>query len=160
MVQKQTFYNEVVKVPMILWWPNHIPAGQQIAASISTQALIPTLLDLAGLPVPEGQVSYAENVQNATEPSAEIIHSEFIINPLDDYQNKVELMAERNGIKLVVQWSVEKQFEDAFLFVTETDPHEQKNQINDPKYADVAAELMESVRQRVAQLQRLHTKWQ
>lgn len=159
LVQKQTFFNEVVKVPFIFWWPNHIPAGQQIHSTVSTQALLPTLLDLVGLPVPQNKVSYADCLRSAEEPPETVVHSTFIINPLNDYQDKVELMAELNGVKLVVQWSPEKQFEDYFLYVAATDPHEQKNQINDPQYADAVARLKESLNERVALLQACHPKW-
>lgn len=43
-----------VRVPMLIRWPGHIQAGLRIDRIASHIDLLPTLLDLAGLPVPAG----------------------------------------------------------------------------------------------------------
>lgn len=40
-------------VPLMFVWPGHIPGGRRIRTPVSLLDLLPTLLDLAGLPQPE-----------------------------------------------------------------------------------------------------------
>jgi arylsulfatase A-like enzyme len=50
-----SLYREVLHVPLIFWWPGHIPEGKRIEVPVSNVALPPTLLDLIGA---EGQTSF------------------------------------------------------------------------------------------------------
>ncbi|MCB0077586.1 MAG: sulfatase [Anaerolineales bacterium] len=45
-------YDTVVHVPLIARWPGKIPAGRRVSPLISTHDLAPTLLEAAGLPIP------------------------------------------------------------------------------------------------------------
>jgi arylsulfatase A-like enzyme len=51
---KNTFYDEAVRVPFLMRWPGHISAGSVSDACLNTPDIMPTLLSLLGLPVPEG----------------------------------------------------------------------------------------------------------
>jgi len=46
------FYEGLVRVPLIWRWPGHVAAGQKSDALVELMDKAPTLLDLAGLPVP------------------------------------------------------------------------------------------------------------
>jgi arylsulfatase A-like enzyme len=46
-------YGEMLNVPLILWWPKGIAGGAEIADTVQTIDLMPTLLELSRLPVPE-----------------------------------------------------------------------------------------------------------
>ena len=46
-------YGELNRVPMLIWGPGRVPAGLKIDAVVQTIDLMPTLLDLSGLPIPE-----------------------------------------------------------------------------------------------------------
>jgi arylsulfatase A-like enzyme len=46
-------YAEVRRVPLLMIWPGHLPAGVVIDQPVSLLDLTPTILDLAGLPAPE-----------------------------------------------------------------------------------------------------------
>ena len=48
-----TVYGELNQVPLILWAPGFVPAGVRLDGPVQTIDLMPTLLDLSGLPVPE-----------------------------------------------------------------------------------------------------------
>lgn len=50
-------YDETIRVPLIMQWPETLPAGRVISAQVRTVDLAPTLFELAGLiwPVPEAQ---------------------------------------------------------------------------------------------------------
>ena len=41
------------RIPLIFIWPNHIPAGQRFTEAVSMIDVLPTVLDLVGLPLPE-----------------------------------------------------------------------------------------------------------
>jgi arylsulfatase A-like enzyme len=52
---KTIFYDEAVRVPLLMRWPDRVPAGAVQDVPLGTVDIMPTLLGLAGLPVP-GQV--------------------------------------------------------------------------------------------------------
>jgi len=47
------FYEGLVRVPLIWRWPNHFRAGVQSDALVELTDIAPTLLELAGLPIPD-----------------------------------------------------------------------------------------------------------
>jgi arylsulfatase A-like enzyme len=53
-MKKNIFYDEAARVPFVVRQPWRIPAGLVSDACLSTPDIMPTLLSLAGLPVPEG----------------------------------------------------------------------------------------------------------
>jgi arylsulfatase A-like enzyme len=46
-------YGEMLNVPLALWWPGGIPAGIEVEQTVQSIDLMPTLLELSGLEVPE-----------------------------------------------------------------------------------------------------------
>jgi len=48
-----TVYGEQTKIPLLLWGPGKIPGGQVVSETVRSIDLMPTLLELSGLPVPE-----------------------------------------------------------------------------------------------------------
>lgn len=54
MFHGQTVYGELVKVPLVLRYPGVVPAGAKVDETVELIDLMPTLLDLSGLPIPEG----------------------------------------------------------------------------------------------------------
>ena len=49
-------FDGILRVPLIWSWPGRFPAGVQSDALVSLLDVAPTVLDLAGVPVPEGTV--------------------------------------------------------------------------------------------------------
>jgi arylsulfatase A-like enzyme len=47
------FYDEIVRVPLLMHWPKGIRGGRRVKTLVNNVDLMPTLLDYAGLPVPE-----------------------------------------------------------------------------------------------------------
>ena len=43
-----SLYREVIHVPMIFWWPDHVPAGERVTVSVSIAAIPATVLDIIG----------------------------------------------------------------------------------------------------------------
>ncbi len=52
-VFKLTFYDPAVRVPFLIRWPAHIPAGAASDACMGTVDIMPTLLGLMALPIPK-----------------------------------------------------------------------------------------------------------
>jgi arylsulfatase A-like enzyme len=51
-VFKMTFYEEAARVPFIIRWPGHVPAGAVSDACMATPDIMPTLLALCGRKIP------------------------------------------------------------------------------------------------------------
>ena len=49
----QSVYGELTRVPLILWAPGRLPAGRQVDETVRTIDLMPTLLELSGVGVPD-----------------------------------------------------------------------------------------------------------
>jgi arylsulfatase A len=47
-------YEGGLRIPLIVRWPGHVPAGKMVDAPVINTDWIPTLMDLAGLPAPLG----------------------------------------------------------------------------------------------------------
>jgi len=47
-------YEATVRVPLILSYPPSLPAGEVVAAQARTIDIVPTVLDIAGIPIPAG----------------------------------------------------------------------------------------------------------
>ncbi len=47
-------YDETYRIPLIVRWPGHIPAGTECDAFVSLVDLMPTMLDMAGVGIPDG----------------------------------------------------------------------------------------------------------
>ena len=54
MFHGQTVYGELTNMPLIVWGPRFVPRGVEVAATVETVDVMPTILDLAGLPHPDG----------------------------------------------------------------------------------------------------------
>ncbi|HEV8629872.1 MAG TPA: sulfatase [Thermoanaerobaculia bacterium] len=48
----QSTYGELANVPLLLWRPGVVPAGKVVGETVEIIDVMPTILDLAGLPVP------------------------------------------------------------------------------------------------------------
>ncbi len=46
-------YGELSQVPMMLWGPSYVPAGRRVETTVQTIDLMPTMLELSGLPASE-----------------------------------------------------------------------------------------------------------
>jgi arylsulfatase A-like enzyme len=49
----RTAYGEMMRVPLILWGPGHVPGGLDVQEPVQLVDVMPTLLETSGLPVPK-----------------------------------------------------------------------------------------------------------
>jgi arylsulfatase A-like enzyme len=50
----QSLYGELTGVPLIFWWPGVLPAGRVVPDTVELIDVLPTVLELSGLPAPLG----------------------------------------------------------------------------------------------------------
>lgn len=62
-----TLYQELVRIPLVLWWPNKLPRGRVIEGLVRSLDIAPTILELAGIPIPKEMLG---------EKMAEVIRGE------------------------------------------------------------------------------------
>ncbi len=63
-------HEELVQVPLLVRWPGRVAAGTKVDRAVQTVDIFPTLVELAGLPVPEGLVgrSFAPELLGSSSP--------------------------------------------------------------------------------------------
>ena len=95
--EKHSMYEPAVRVPLIIRWPGHLPAGRKVTELVELVDLVPTLLDLAGQPMPPDLHGQSLRGLALGEPGArgrDLVVSEYLENE--------EAMARSPRYKLIV----------------------------------------------------------
>ena len=153
-VEKALMYEESVRVPCLLSWPRAIPAGQRVTVPLGGVDLAPTLLDLAGVPLPDAlegrSVAHAITTGTAPEPApvfAEVASAAAIYEgDRDPAQYAAHVMVLADDWKYV--WN---RFEVDELYNLAADPAEMGNRAASPPCAQRVAEMRRLI---VAMLER------
>ncbi|WP_435015621.1 sulfatase family protein [Tundrisphaera sp. TA3] len=146
--EKHCFYEPSVRVPLLARWPGRLPADRRVTDLVELIDVVPTLLDLAGLPAPPDLHGRSLKGLAAGTPGAkgrDVVVSE--------YQENEEAMARSSRYKLVVGTGA-RQREDGYetgrplpgpyerLYDLEADPGEDVDLLpTRPDLAAVAADL-------------------
>lgn len=67
-------YEGGLRIPLIIRWPGHVPAGKVVDEPVINTDWIPTLLELAGRPVPSGMdgISFASGLTGGAMPKRKL----------------------------------------------------------------------------------------
>jgi arylsulfatase A-like enzyme len=149
-IQKLTFYEEAVRVPFLIRWPDRIPSGLVSDACLGTPDIMPTILGLMDLPVPEEtegmDVSHLALGKNGAEPDAALLQGMghtylwedgFEWRGLRDKQYTYAVYR-RDGLE--------------FLFDNLNDPFQIKNLINNLGSKDIAESFRFRIRKKMEEL--------
>jgi len=134
------FYEALVRVPLIFSWPERFQNGLRSDALVELLDIVPTLLELNGLPVPEAMhgKSLLAILTGRADPGH---HRDFVrceyYEVLEGPRSYATMLRTRN-YKLVNYHG----HEPGELFDLEKDPHEFENQWDNPTYAAARFELM------------------
>jgi arylsulfatase A-like enzyme len=128
---KQNLYEHSVKPPLILCGGG-LPAGEQIDTPVYMQDLMPTTLEMAGIPIPEDVAFKSLLPVVAGEISYPAIYGAY-----KDKQRMIRV----GKMKLIVY----PQSATRLLFDLEEDPREMKNLAEDPAYQSVLVQLEEAL---------------
>jgi len=154
--EKHCSYEPAIRVPLILRWPGHLPEGKRVTELVELVDLLPTLLDLAGLPLPPDLHGRSLKPLAMGDPGAkgrEVVVSEYLENE--------EAMVRSSRYKLVVGTGARRR-QDGYvtdnplpgpserLYDLETDPGETTNLRDRPDLAPVVADLRKRLLDRLS----------
>jgi choline-sulfatase len=140
---KHTFYDDSVKVPLILSWPGRLPEGQRRAAVVNLMDVTATILDAAGapaLPAANGR-SFWRLAQDASTPWLDLTLSEYCTDATPYWTGGMAVqqrMLRLGRWKLVYYHGYPCQ-----LFDLDADPDELQDRAGDPAHASVRDALLE-----------------
>ena len=141
------FNASVTRVPLIIVWPEQIAPGQRFSQPVSMIDVLPTILSLAGLPMPEilqGQSltrllleeegweprpvvldEFAVDVAPVPRDAVERIASQLIEGTLTKKEAIEQLLAQTMGTQTVqaLPDDIQAEIMDVLQAMLETDPH-------------------------------------
>ena len=140
--QKWTMYEQVVRVPLVVWGPGHVTPGRAVGQLVQHMDIGPTILEIAGVPVP----SYMEArtlmplLQGNQVSARDLVFAE--LGP-DNVLEKIRFMTmvRSERWKLVHLLGVP----DGQLFDLTEDPHEERNLWYEQSYAAQKRELLDAI---------------
>jgi arylsulfatase A-like enzyme len=145
---KNIFYDEAVRVPLLMRWPGHIPAGYQTDACLNTPDMMPTLLRLLDLPVPdevEGMdLSHCVLGHDGPEPDAALMQC---TGATAAWQDGYEWRALRDKRFTYAVYRLDRQ---ELLFDNQQDPYQTTNLVRDPAYSTTLTRFRELLQTRMS----------
>ena len=153
--EKHCSYEPAVRAPLLIRWPGHLPGGRRVPDLVELVDVLPTLLDLAGQPLPPDLHGRTMKPLALGEPGAkgrDVVVSEYLENE--------EAMVRSGRYKLVVGTGA-RQRKDGYetgrplpgpyerLYDLEADPGESTNLRGRPDLAPVADDLRRKLLERL-----------
>jgi choline-sulfatase len=136
MVQKRTFYEWSARVPLILRFPDQWKAGTVVDAPVSLIDLLPTFLDLVGVP-DENRLPYdGRSLIGLLDGSDSENWVAFSENASDSMVEAPCVMLRQDRFKYVYIHGYEDQ-----LFDLIEDPGEWHNLVSDPDHAEIGQSM-------------------
>ncbi len=137
-IPKWTMYEEVVRVPAIVWAPRLLPQGRRVEAMIQHIDLAPLLFELAGLPPLETRsVQNALSVVRGDSPGRDAVYAE---QGTERVLRDVALMT----MIRTHDWKLVHYLDQPWgeLYDLNNDPAELRNRWDDSRYRDVRSQLI------------------
>jgi len=140
--KKQQPYDESIRVPLLLHWPKGLGVkARQLDAPINAEDLMPTLLGLCGVPIPESVegLDYSRYIRGGKNPGD---GATVILCPVV-FGEWVRRMGgkEFRGIRTTRYTYVRDLNGPWLLYDNQTDPYQTNNLANQPKYSKLQAKL-------------------
>jgi arylsulfatase A-like enzyme len=140
---KATPFDESCHVPFAIRWPGHTPAGERSDAFINSVDLMPTLLGLCNVDIPEGV--QGRNLSPALVGGAcDLPDSVYMQNLGIGWPDRTEFTGFWRAVR-TNRWLYARFLNNApfrpWLFDRDSDPDEMKNLADDPEYATIAKEM-------------------
>ncbi len=135
--QKTALYEEIVRVPLILHRPGHVPAGVVDHSLVSTGLdLLPTLCGVAGVPVPD-HLTGRSLLGEARRPEHVVVETTFADGPRPHTRGRA-VVGHRYKYVLY-SWGAHREQ----LYDLVADPGEQVNLAVEARYAEVLEQYRE-----------------
>ena len=137
--RKQKPWDESIMVPWVMQWPGGLPAGMRTDTLINVPDVMPTLLSLMGVEIPDTVQGYdlsgAARGEGGIEPT-----SAYIANPMPFPGDQHEGGPWR-GVRTKTHTYVEDESGPWLLYDNVADPYQQENLIDTHGLGGVRAEL-------------------
>ena len=134
------FYDEAVRVPLVISWPNRFKAGLKSDALVELIDLVPTLLEAAGVDVPESVQgkSLLPILRGDADPSTHrrAVYAEYY--NAWTHKHSYGTMLRTAAEKIVVYHGIDA----GELYDLDNDPHEFDNLWDDPARAAMKTRLL------------------
>lgn len=124
---KRLMYDPALRVPLLCRWPGHINPGSTDRAHLLTNVdIAPTLLEIAGVPIPSSMQgrSFLRVLQGQPQPSRDAFYYEFFEYPDYDHCARKHRGIRTAKWKLIEYWEQPIEYE---LYDLEHDRDEMKN---------------------------------
>jgi arylsulfatase A-like enzyme len=144
---KATPYEESIHIPFLLRYPARVAPGQRSETMFSSVDVMPTLLGLAGIDVPDGvqglDLSHIALGEEGPEPDSAYLQ---ILGP--GWPHRGPWVGFWRGVR-TQRWTYARWYGsgDVWLFDRQSDPFEMKNLAGDPAHAAVQERLERRLRQ-------------
>jgi arylsulfatase A-like enzyme len=132
---KNIFYEEAARIPFLVRWPENARAGRVSDACLSTVDMMPTVLSLLGLPIPETvegmDLSHCVRGEPGDEPEAAFLQNTGACAAWEDGH---EWRALRDKQYTYALYRVDR---SELLFDNANDPYQMHNLAGDSAYREV-----------------------
>jgi N-acetylglucosamine-6-sulfatase len=136
------FYEEVVRVPLVMWWPGRAGPGARVSALVSSLDIFPTLCGVAGVAPPAGLPGHSL-VPLMSDPGAALRDAVFFEYHAKEATDRTVpmrgLATERYKYDRYLEGGEE-------LYDLQTDPHEMRNLIEETGHEDTINGLRDRLR--------------
>jgi arylsulfatase A-like enzyme len=147
---KNIFYDEAVRVPFLLRYPDRAPAGLVSDACLNSPDILPTLLSLMDLEIPEGvegmDLSHCVYGQEGADPEAALMQG---MGATAIFEDGHEWRALRSKQYTFAMYRVDGK---ELLFDHQADPNQMTNLVNSAGHQPILKQLREQLHQRLSEL--------
>ncbi|MGG1553985.1 sulfatase family protein [Paenibacillus ferrarius] len=156
---KRWSYEESLRAPLLIRYPRSIPAGSVCDKLMANIDMAPTLLDYAGIPIPDamqGTTQRAVIEGSSDEPARTSVYFRYWMHLAHKHDNPAHYGIRTQEYKLIFYYGLPLDANGAIdrptqagweLFDLRSDPYELNNVYGAPAYADVTQRLKEELQQ-------------
>jgi len=160
MHKKEQPWEEAIRIPLIVRWPERVPAGRTTAALAGTVDFVPTLLALAGVEAPTALpgTDLSAAVLGASEAGADDV---LLAVPIVVDQGQAQNVREWRGLR-TPRYTYARWWDGRgwMLYDNQADPHQLRNLIDAPSHKAVRDRLEARLRRRLADVGDPCVSWQ
>jgi len=155
-MMKNIFYEEAVRVPFLLRWPGTIPGRTVSDACLGSADIMPTLLGLAGVPIPQevegADLSHCALGRPGAEPPFAFLMNTGACAAWENGHEWRALRTKRYTYAVYRGWQEKHLPRKELLFDNVADPYQMKNLAELPGHASVLADFRRKLTDKMVSL--------
>jgi arylsulfatase A-like enzyme len=142
---KATPYEESVHIPFLLRYPRAVQRGRRSRALFGSVDVMPTLLDLCGVPIPKGVQGHSLARVVVGKEGGAVPDAVYLMNMGTGWPDRPRWTGFWRGVRtdrwVYARWWHNQDEHEPILFDHQDDPYEINNLAGNPKFADVQREM-------------------